>query len=333
MDSMRPILAILVALAALTAASAGSSASPAVSLIVTPAAPTSPGGRGALGLRNYSVSFRVNVAADQECANLVVTYDYAALFDGRPSFSGSASDYYETKAPASSASFDAHAAATAGDVVTFSARGECEDADGNVVAGSAPVAAKAVVPAQSCAEGPTHVFAAKGASRQDLVDGAKRVPVRAGHSLWSGYRVWVAKRGRITYGAAACHGLRLTVVGPATFIPGDYARGSYGASAKLGYGALASFRGDQHSGGIETANAAAVPRGKPSAPSKVARFDVLSYPKRSGLVTRVRVRSGRVYVAGRISRGRVVYSAPLVAKAGQTVFVRCSRGACRPALG
>lgn len=330
---MRPTLAILVALTALAVTGAGSSASPAVSLIVTPASPSSAGGRAPRGLRDYSVPFRVNVAADRECANLVVTYTYAALFDGRPSFSGSATDYHETNAPASSASFDVHAAATAGDVVTFSARGSCEDADGNAVAESSSVSARALVPAESCAEGPTHVFAASGASRQDLVDGRKRVTVRAGHELWSGYRVWVAKRGGVSYGASSCHGLRVSVTGPSTFIPGDYARRSYGASTKLAFGGFASFRGDQHSGGIETANAAALPRGKPNAPSKLARFDVFSFPRRKGLVTRVRVRSGFVYVAGRVSRDRVVYSTPLVARAGQTVFVRCSGGACRPTLG
>src|SRR5947208_11859290 len=115
---MRPILATLAALAALAAASAGASANPAVTVLVTPGAPTAaPGDREPSGRRTYSLAFRVNIAADQECANLSVTYSYETFFDGRPSLSGSATDYYDTNTPASSASFDAHLTADPGDLV------------------------------------------------------------------------------------------------------------------------------------------------------------------------------------------------------------------------
>ena len=330
MDSLRPILAILVALAALTATSAGSSATPAVTVLVTPSAPSPvAGGREPNGRRTYSVAFRVNIAADQECPNLSVSYSYETLFDGRPSLSGSAEDYYDTNAPASSASFDVHTMADPADLVAFSARGTCEDADGNTISESKPVAARLTVPAHTCEQGPVRVFAAKRTVRQDLRTPGQHVLVRAGHHLWADYRVWVAKHGHVTYGAPECHGLRATVAGAATFIPGDYARRGYGASMQLGFGGAADFRGDQHSGGVETANAVALPRGKVTAPAKIARFEIVSYPKKLGRVTRVHVKQGTVYVAGRMLQRGVVYGRTDVVRAGQTVYVRCTGRICK----
>jgi hypothetical protein len=331
---MRLTLVTLVALAALVAANAGSSATPVVTLSVTPSAPAPSGnGRTPNGRRTFSVSFRVNVAADQECANLSVSYSYVTLFDGRRSLAPAETNAYETNQPASSASFDVHASAGAADLLSMSAQATCEDADGTVVSESAPIATRVRVAAHSCEQGPLRVLAAKSALRQDLRTPKQRVALRTGHYLWSGYRVWVAKHGRVTYGAAECHGLRAVVSGPATFVPGDYARGSYGSAMQLGFAAAADFRGDQHSGGVETNNAVALPRGKARAASKVARFQVVSYAKTRGRVTRVHVKYGQVYVAGRSATKRVTYGTPLVAHAGQTVFVRCSGRICRPKLG
>jgi hypothetical protein len=328
---MRPGFPTLVVVAALAAPGAGVAQAPAVTVSVSPSAPTAPAGsRSPSGRRTYSVSFRVRVASDQECQNLSVTYTYKARFDGRPSLAGSAADSYETNKPASSASFAVRASAGAADEVAFTARAACEDEEGSVLGSSAPTVAKVTVPAHSCAEGPLRVLDSKGASRQDLVSPRRRVPVRAGHYLWTGYRVWVARRGRISYGAPECHGLRAIVRGPARFVPGDYARRSYGAPTELGFGEVVDFRGDQHSGGVATNIAVALPRGARTGPSAVARFEIKSASGKLGRMTRVRVRSGRVYVAGRIGRGG--YGAPLIARPGQTVVVRCSGRTCRPKL-
>jgi len=327
---MRPIFLTLGVLAALVAAGAGTSAPPAVSVSVTPALPTSSAGdRSPSGRRTYTVAFRVNISADQECANLDVTYAYDTLFDGRRSLEGSATDYYDTNAPASSASFDVHVLADAADLVSFSARGTCEDADGNTVGQSELVISRTTVPAHTCDQGPVRVLAAKLAAREDLWTPGTHDPVRARHYLWTAYRVWVAKHGRITYGAPECHGLRVTVSGPVSFVPGDYAQHGYGSPLALGFGGRADFTGDQHSGGVVTDSAVALPRGTRTGPSKLARFQVVSSPKRLGRITRVRVLRGSVYVAGRTGVAR--YGRPLVAERGQTVLIACSKS-CAPRL-
>lgn len=322
---MRPILVtLLVALAALAGTSGGaSSAAQGLTVTVTGSAPAPRGpGRTPSGRRDYAVTFRVGVQSDRQCASLVVGYSYVPLFDGRRSLAASASDAFETTEPAAAADFAVHAAAGAGDVVSFTARASCEDAAGNVVTTSERVAAKVAVPAHSCDTGPLHVFAARGTvRREDLRSGAS-VRVRAGHLLWSGYSVAVARRSRIVYGARECHRLRVAVAGPASFVPGDYAARSYGTSTLLQYGATADFRGDQHSGGVETPNAAALPRGARTAPSKLARFVVTTDPRRAGRVTRVRVLSGAVYVAGRTPGRGVRYGTPVVVRRGETAFVR-----------
>src|SRR5947207_8740057 len=308
---MRLILTALVVVP-LFAASAGAAQAPTVSVSVTASAPTSPSGsRSPRGRRTYSVSFRVSVGSDQECQNLSVTYSYASRFDGRPSFAGSGEDFYETNQPASSASFAVHAEGDAADIVSFSAYGECEDADGNVIGSSAPVAANVRVPAYSCEQGPLRVLVSRNARREDLIASGSRVPVRAGHYLWTGYHVWLGRRGRLTYGAPECHGLRTTVTGPASFVPGEYARTGEGSPTVLGFDAVADVHGDQHSGGVVTDNAVALPLGKRAGPSAPARFEVVSYAKKRGRVTRVRVGRGRVYVAGRTGRGK--YGVPLIA--------------------
>ena len=326
---MRPILATLVLVGALAATAAGSAQAPAVSVTVSASHPSAPSGsRMPSGRRTYTVSFRVGVGSDQECENLSVTYSYAARFDGRPSPAGSATDFYDTNKPASSASFDVRANAGAGDVIGFRARGACEQEDGTVLAQSSPVGANVRIPAHSCEQGPLRVFSASVGSRQDLTTPSRRVPVRSGHYLWTGYRVWVARGGRISFGGRECHGLRTTVRGPASFVPGDYARGGFGTPTQLGFGAVADVRGDQHSGGVETDNAVALPRGKRSGPSAVARFAITSHPRKLGRITRVEVKRGVVYVAGRT--GRATYGPALIARPGQTVFVRCSGRTCTP---
>jgi hypothetical protein len=327
---MRPIFLTIGVLAALVAASAGTSATPSVSVSVTPALPTSTAGdRSPSGRRTYTVSFRINVSADRECANLDVAYAYDTLFDGRRSLEGSATDYYDTNAPASSASFDVHVLADAADLVSFSARGTCEDADGNAVGESELVLARTTIPAHTCDQGPARVFAAKLATREDLWTPGTHDPVRARHYLWTAYRVFLAKHGRVTYGAPECHGLRVTVSGPASFVPGDYARHGYGSPLALGPGGRVDFAGDQHSGGVATDNAVALPRGTRTGPSLRARFQVVSSPKRLGRITRIRVLRGSVYVAGRTGSAR--YGRPLVARRGQTVLVTCAKS-CAPRL-
>lgn len=330
---MRPFLALLgVVVTALGAASVGASEAPALALTVTSSAPRAvSGGRMPSGRRDYAVTFHVGAESAQQCANLVVEYSYSALFDGRPSLAGSAVDYHETNAPATSVSFDVHADAGAGDVVAFSGHATCENEDGDVIATSPVTAAHAAVDPHSCEQGPLRVFAVQGAVRREGLTSAGLVPVRAGHRIWTGYRVAVPARGRIAFGATECHALRVLVGGPASFVPGDYARGSYGTSTLLGYGAKADFRGDQHSGGVETGNAVVLPRGARAAASKVARFEVSSLPKRLGRVTTVRVRRGTVYVAGRSSGRHPRYGSAIVVRAGQRAVVRCER-ACRPEL-
>jgi hypothetical protein len=323
---MRPLLALLCAsLTALGAATAGASeAAPAVSVSVDASAPRAvSGGREPSGRRDYTVSFRVTAQSEQQCANLLVEYSYTALFDGRRSLAGQTIDYYETKAPATSATFEVRAPASAADVVVFSGRATCEDEDGGVIATSALAGARASVAAHSCEQGPLRVLAVRGAvRREDLLSRGASVPVRTGHHLWTGYRVAVARRARISFGASECHALRVIVGGPASFVPGDYARGSYGTSTLLGYGAAADFRGDQHSGGVETANAVALPRGSRTGPSKVARFQVVSQPKRLGGATVVRVRRGTVYVAARRGGRRVKYGTAIVVRAGHSTIIR-----------
>jgi hypothetical protein len=104
--------------------------------------------------------------------------------------------------------------------------------------------------------------------------------------------------------------------GPAAIVPGDYSAQAEGAPMRLGRGGVVDFRGDQHSGGVQTANAIALPRGARHAPSKLARFEIVSV---SGLLTRVHVRSGTVYVARRVGRGH--YASAVVAKPGQTIVI------------
>src|SRR5919108_545270 len=120
MRVVRPGLATLaVVLVSLGAATvAGSQDEPRVALSVKPSAPApETRGRTPSGRRDYTVAFRVTVTADRECDNLSVTYSYAALFDGRPSLAGSATEFFDTNKPASSASFDVHASAGAADLV------------------------------------------------------------------------------------------------------------------------------------------------------------------------------------------------------------------------
>jgi hypothetical protein len=317
---LRPSLAILaVSLATLVAATPGvSEAPPSVSLAVSSSGPTSQNGRSPSGLRGYGVTFHVRVASDQECENLSASYSYSARFDGRPSLAGSGTEFFDTGAPASTASFTVPATGNAGDVVSFSGRGACELADGTVLATSDPVTATVAVPAHSCDQGPLRVLGVRGrVTRQDLVSRATRVPVRTGHYLWSGYRLWLGRRSRAVFGAGECHGLRVSATGPASIVPGDYSARAEGAPLQAGVGATVDFRGDQHAGGVQTANAIALPRGARHAPSRLARFQVVSVSRK---LTRVHVSSGTVYVAHRVGRGR--YASAVVAKAGQTLGVR-----------
>ena len=323
------VAAVALAAATLAGAAAGSSAAPHLTVSIAPSTPRQVASRAAVGRKTFDVTFRVAVSSDERCANLTVLYSYAATFDGRPSLAGSESDSYQTNQPTQSASFTVHASGRAADVITVKARAECEDENGTVAAASSR-AASIVVPPHSCEQGPLRVSEVRGAvRREDLVSPRRRVAVRRGDYLWTGYRVWLGKRSRMTYGAAECRGLRVTVAGARTFVPGDYSRASYGAAARLGPGGIVDFRGDQHSGGVETLDAIALARGPRGGPSRVARFQIVSFARRLGRVARVRVQRGSIYVAGRRGRGR--YSKPLIAGAGRTVFISCSsRRSCSP---
>jgi hypothetical protein len=323
---LRPGIAILAVVSAtlLSATPGISRADPAVSVSVKPSAPTAAAGRAPSGLRKYGVSFRVTITSTQECENLSVAYSYASRFDGRPSLGGSATDSYDTGAPATTATFDVHAAGHSADTVTFSGRGTCEQSDGTVVSASTPVVATVVVPPHSCAEGPLRVLGLRGlVTREDLVSPKTRVRVRLGHYLWGDYRVWLARGSQAAFGAGECHALRVVATGPGTLKPGMYSAGSYGAPTVLGEGGgSVDFRGDQHSGGILTESAVVVPRGLSTAPSKLARFRVVSLARKVGRTTTVRVLRGTVYVAGRVGKAR--YGTPVLAHTGQIIVVRCS---------
>lgn len=317
---LRPFLATLAVITApLVAATPGvSEAPPSVSVSVTGSGPTTSGGRTPGGLRSYGVTFHVRIASDQECENLSVGYSYAARFDGRPSLAGSGTEFYNSGAPASSATFDVQAAGNAADVVSFTGRGTCEQADGTVLATSAAVNAKIDVPAHSCEQGPLRVLGASGSVvRRDLTSPSTSLRVRTGNHLWGGYQVTLGRRSRLVFGARECRGLRVIATGPAKIVPGDYSARAEGAPMRLGRGGVVDFRGDQHSGGVQTANAIALPRGARHASSKLARFQVVSM---SGKLTRVHVRSGTVYIARRVGRGR--YASAAVAKTGQTLLIR-----------
>lgn len=329
---LRPGIAILAVVSAtlVSASPAISRADPAVSVSVKPSAPSAPAGRVPSGQRKYGVSFRVTITSAQECENLSVAYSYAATFDGRPSLGGSATDSYDTGAPGTTATFEVHAAAHSADTVSFRGLGTCEQSDGTVVSTSAPVTAKVSVPPHSCGEGPLRVFGLRGSvTREDLVSPRTRVRVKLGNYLWGAYRVWLGKGSRAVFGAGECHALRVVATGPGTLKPGTYSAG-YGAPTVLGEGGgSVDFRGDQHSGGILTESAVIVPRGAPTAPSKLARFRVVSLARKLGRTTTVRVLSGTVYVAGRTGKAR--YGTPVVARTGQIIVVRCSSlTACKP---
>ncbi len=181
------------------------------------------------GRRDHAISFRVRVTSSEQCENLSVTYSYTALFNGRGSLAGSATDFYDTNKPASGAAFVVRAEAGAADVVSFNARGACEQSDGTVLSRSAAVAARVRVAAHSCEEGPLRVLAARGSvARQDLVARSKRVPVRIGHYVWTDYHVWLGRGSRVSFGAAACNRLRQPSAGRRASFPASTPAGRTG---------------------------------------------------------------------------------------------------------
>lgn len=315
------MVSVAIAVSALAAASPGASqAEPQVSVAVAPSAPVQSGGRAPLGQREWAVAFRVTVTSESTCENLSVAYSYRTLFDGRASLGEAVSESFDTGAPASAAAFAVRASADAGETVALRARGTCELEDGTVLSASEPAVASVAVAAHSCEGGPLRVLALSGSAKR--ADFGSRFPVRTGHLLRPGDDVTLGRRSRLVFGAPDCGGLRVSVSGRSnlTFVPGEYARGSDGFPTTLGSGGWADFRGDQHSGGVQTANAIALPRGARGAPSRVARFRIESLARR---VTSVHVASGSVYVAPRLGSG---YGHALVVRAGGTA--RCYGRAC-----
>jgi hypothetical protein len=318
------LVTLAVAATALTAATSGASqGQPHVSVSVTPSRATPTGGRTPLGRRAWSVSFHVSVSSESACENLSVAYSYWTLFNGRASPGERVSESFDTRAPASSAAFDVRISGVPAEIVTLRARGTCEQEDGTVLSGSAAVFATVRIPAHPCEGGPLRVLALRGSARR--ADRDARVRVRTGHYLRTSDAVTLGRRSSLVFGARECRGLRVAVSTPrsVSIVPGDYARGSEGFPTTVGSGGTAEFRGDQHSGGVQSRDAIALPRGARRGPSKIARVRVVTLRR----MTTVRVRTGVVYVAPRL--GRSTYGKAIVVRAGQTA--RCAARACAPA--
>lgn len=267
-------------------------------------------GRAPLGQREFGVIFHVSVSSDTTCENLSVGYSYRALFNGRPSQGESATESFDSGAPATGAAFDVRASGFPAETVAFSAQGTCEEADGTVLSTSNRVARNVRIPAHSCEQGPLRVLVLLGAARRS------GVAVRRGHYLRVDDAVTLARRSRIAFGAADC-GFRVSVSAGRTlsFRTGGYFRSAAGLATIVGVGATVDFRGDRHAGGIQTPSAIVLPR-------SAARVSIVAS---SPTVTTVRVRRGVVVVAPRIRRStfgkRIVVRAPH--------GVRCAGGVCR----
>jgi hypothetical protein len=282
-----------------------------------------------LGRRQWDVGFDVVVSAEQTCDQLRYAYRTVDLFDGRLGLDGTYAGGTETSEAAQRADFGVTpSSADAGDTIVFTATGFCSL--GGMSFRSAPVRLEVPIPPHSCDEGPLRVLRLHGrAWREDLERVNRRVPLHAGHYVWEVYTAWLGRGGRIVFGAPVCNGFRIWLRGGRVFFPGAYQRHRRGVVTGIGLGALARFTGDQHAGGIETENALVGPRGRRSGPSRVAKFDVFSYPANVGRLTRVRVLRGAAWVWGGPGAGAM--SPPVLVRAGYVTIVRCtSYRHCRP---
>jgi hypothetical protein len=282
-----------------------------------------------LGRRQWDVGFRVTVSSDRTCDQLRFTYRAADLFDGTLGLDRTYGGGDATSKPAQTAGFDVVSSnANTGDTIAFTATGFC--ILGGASFQSQPLRLRIPIPPHSCDEGPLRVLRLHGrAWREDLQVINKRVRLRTRHFIREAYTGWLARRSRIVFGAPKCDGFRIALRGGRAFLPGAYQRHGSGVMTATGRGALARFVGDQHAGGIETENALVRPAGRPADARRVASFEVYSYPRKAGRLTRVRVFRGVVSVQGGPGAGAL--SAPILVPSGYATIVRCTAyRSCRP---
>jgi hypothetical protein len=276
-----------------------------------------------LGRRYWEVDLRVKVSSDRACDRLSYSYRTQDLFDGRSGGHRSYAGRGETFESMQTADFGAiQGTGSAGDTILFTATGSCSLGGANFL--SPPARLRVTIPPRSCDAGPLRILRLTGhAWREDLNVLNKRVPLYAGHYVWEPYTAWLARGGRIAFGAPECAGFRISLRGGREFFPGSYERRRRGGETGIGRGALARFVGDRHAGGIATEDALVV-----SAGSRVATFEVYSYPERIGRLTRVRVVRGAARVWG---AGPRIRSAPVLLRSGYVTTVRCTAyRQCRP---
>jgi hypothetical protein len=302
-----------VVLASLGAAASGSSqAAPNVRVTVTPSAPRATSGTSPLGQREFTVTFHVTISSDATCENLSVTYTYGTRFNGRPSLGENVTESFDSGAPATSGAFDVQASASPAETIAFNAQGSCEQEDGTVLSTSGRVTRTVRIPAHSCEQGPLRVLAVRGSARR-----GGRIAVRAGHYVRVDDAVSLGRRSSLTFGAPECRGFRVTVASRRStgIRTGAYSATSRGFATVVAGSATVGFRGDRHSGGLETPGAIVLPR-------TLARFSAAAT---SRTVTTVRVRSGTVAVAPRLRRA--TFGKRVVVRAGHGV--RCAARVCR----
>jgi hypothetical protein len=294
------------------AASGRSQAAPSVAITVTPSAPRATTGTTPLGRREFTVTFHVTVSSDAACENLSVTYTYGTRFNGRPSLGENVSESFDSGAPATSGAFDVQASASPAETIAFDAQGRCEQEDGTVLSTSGRVARTVQIPPHSCEQGPLRVLAVRGSVRR-----GGRIAVRAGHYVRVDDAVSLGRRSSLTFGAPECRGFSVTVASRRSIgiRTGAYSATSRGLATVVAAGATVAFRGDRHSGGLETPGAIVLPR-------TLARFGVSAS---SRTLTTVRVRSGTVAVAPRVRRS--TFGKRVVVRAGHGV--RCAARVCR----
>jgi hypothetical protein len=274
-----------------------------------------------LGRRHWEVDFRVSVSSDRTCDRLGYAYRTRDLFDGRlglhRTYAGS-----DTRAAAQTANWTIQGTGGAGDTINLWVRASC------IVGGSefhsTPASVRATIPPHSCNGGPLRVSGLTGHAWREHLDVLnRRLPLYLGHYLWEPYTAWLGRRARIEFGARECGGFRIALRGPGEFYPGSYERRGRGGETTLGRGMLARFLGDRHAGGIATESARITTAG-----TRVATFDVYSYP--AAKRTRVSVLRGTARVSGKGARSM---SSPVFVHSGYVTTVRCSSPrACAPDL-
>jgi hypothetical protein len=281
-----------------------------------------------LGGRQFLVRFTVRLAAGRTCDELRLAYRYRILFDGRLD-QNQQQRATSTVGSASSAVFTIDPPGpTPGETIPLNATGEC--VAGSTVERSARATRTVQIPPHSCEQGPLRVLQLRGAAaREDLAVMNKLVPLRRRDYVLTAYTAWLGRGGRIAFGAPQCDGFRIALRGGGFFFPGTYARRYSGNVTGVARGQHARFVGDQHAGGIETENALVTPTGRRFGPPRLSSFDVYSFPRRVGRLTRVRVLRGAAWVSGGPGGGAM--SERIRIEAGYETLVRCSSyRRCRP---